>query len=77
MGYSRTKSVEAFRSSLQDDLFVLHFLHNKVIDSFSYSGPRGGQGTVRGSPGSRTADRNFGGGEGAHRPVQRDEHPPG
>lgn len=39
VGYSRTKSVEAFRSSLQDDLFVLHFLHNKVIDSFSYSGP--------------------------------------
>ncbi|MFH8885831.1 YecA family protein [Streptomyces californicus] len=39
VGYSRTKSVEAFRSSLQDDLFVLHFLHDKVIDSFSYSGP--------------------------------------
>ncbi|MBL1085707.1 SEC-C domain-containing protein [Streptomyces actinomycinicus] len=39
VGYSRTKSVEVFRSSLQDDLFVLHFVHDKVIDSFTYSSP--------------------------------------
>ncbi|MEW5655217.1 SEC-C domain-containing protein [Streptomyces cinereoruber] len=39
VGFSRTKSVEAFRSSLQDGLFVLHFFHSEVIDSFAYSSP--------------------------------------
>ncbi|MFF0451114.1 hypothetical protein ACFYT4_32830 [Streptomyces sp. NPDC004609] len=39
VGFSRTTSVEMFRSALQDGLFVLHFFHSEVIDSCAYSNP--------------------------------------